>query len=478
MCSLGFMKNPMKRAKGEDDSNSVDRISELPKDILQRILYFLSQEYAVRTSILSKSWRYVWRTRPNLDFSDNTFRGNKKKFHLCLEEFHLSICLTYSDRKSVPFLEKWIPLLTAMDVKKFCLSIQSEYYKSVRVELPRVVFGEESLQDLNAERFVLEQEAIERIALSKHLKKLRLEEVYVKDDTLSKHLKKLRLEEVYVKDDTLQTIIIYPTSLETLEISRSNIPFHKGADFRNLKDLCLCLVESSLDNLSSCEFPSLKRLNLRYCDGLKESHISIDAPNMVCFGYAGCFIPSISFTTTSNEWNTYICLDSNDASSNWFVKLKALLESLSQSNICLAIDDNYPTPFDEPHIIHEILDDNGCNEPIAVECLQLNAGLSCFATLLNGLFRICRPTSIGDIVFKCWEMKVAEFAWNILMRRESQDRHQFRHELWLRDLERVSLEIKEIGQEEWRSITLSDLPNHRPREHYRTHFALKWRQSL
>ncbi|KAL7149610.1 hypothetical protein ABFS83_05G052900 [Erythranthe nasuta] len=463
----------MKRAKGEDDSNSVDRISELPKDILQRILYFLSQEYAVRTSVLSKSWRYVWRTRPNLDFSDNTFRGNKKKFlsvvdknlqlyrdqNLCLEEFHLSISLTYSDRRFAPFLEKWITLLTAMGVKKFHLSIQTEYYKSVRVELPRVVFGEESLQDLLAERFVLEQEAIERIALSKHLKKL-------------------RLEEVYIKNDTLQTKIIYPISLETLEISRSNIPFHKGADFRNLKELSLCLVESSLDNLSSCEFPSLKRLNLRYCDGLKESHISINAPNMVCFGYAGCFIPSISFTTTSNEWNTYICLDSNDASSSWFVKLKALLESLSQSNICLAIDDNYPTPFDEEHIIHEILDDNGCNEPIAVECLQLNAGLSCFSTLLKGLFRICRPTSIGDIVFKSWEIKVAEFAWNILMKRESGDRHQFRHELWLRDLERVSLEIKEIGREEWRSITLPDLPNYRPREHYRTHFALKWRQSL
>ncbi|KAL7110871.1 hypothetical protein ACP275_05G053200 [Erythranthe tilingii] len=467
----------MKRAKVEDDSNSVDRISELPKDILQRILYFLSQEYAVRTSVLSKLWRSNWRTRPNLDFSDNTFRGNKKKFlsvvdknlqlyrdqNLCLEEFHLSISLTYSDRKSVPFLEKWIPLLTAMGVKKFRLSIQYEYYKSaVRVQLPRVVFGEESLQDLHAERFVLEQEAIERIALSKHLKKL-------------------RLEEVYVKDDTLQTIIIYPTSLETLEISRSNIPFHKGADFRNLKDLSLCLVESSLDNLSSCEFPSLKRLNLRYCDGLKESHISIDAPNMVCFGYAGCFIPSISFTTTSAEWNTYICLDPNDASSSWFVKLKALLESLSQSNICLAIDDNYPTPFDEEHIINKILDDSCCNElPIAVECLQLNAGLSCFSTLLNGLFRICRPTSIGDIVFKSWEMKVAEFAWNILMRRECYpfDHDQFRHELWLRDLERVSLEIKEIGREEWRSITLSDLPNHRPREHYRTRFALKWRQNL
>ncbi|KAL7097084.1 hypothetical protein ACP275_10G120800 [Erythranthe tilingii] len=45
-----------------------DDISDLPQGLLQRIVYFLSQEEVVRTSILSKSWCYVWCTRPNLDF--------------------------------------------------------------------------------------------------------------------------------------------------------------------------------------------------------------------------------------------------------------------------------------------------------------------------------------------------------------------------------------------------------------------------
>ncbi|EYU30252.1 hypothetical protein MIMGU_mgv1a018436mg [Erythranthe guttata] len=68
--------------------NSMDMISELPKDILQRILYFLSQKEAVRTSVLSKSWRSIWRTRPNLDldFSDPTFMDRTREFLYIVDE--------------------------------------------------------------------------------------------------------------------------------------------------------------------------------------------------------------------------------------------------------------------------------------------------------------------------------------------------------------------------------------------------------
>ncbi|EYU35742.1 hypothetical protein MIMGU_mgv1a023364mg, partial [Erythranthe guttata] len=79
------------------------RISMLPEHILQRILYFLSQTEVVRISVLSKSWRNIWCTRPNLDFSINAFDGNKQDFiftvdstlhryldqRLCVEEFRL-----------------------------------------------------------------------------------------------------------------------------------------------------------------------------------------------------------------------------------------------------------------------------------------------------------------------------------------------------------------------------------------------------
>ncbi|KAL7149609.1 hypothetical protein ABFS83_05G052800 [Erythranthe nasuta] len=462
---------------------AVDRISELPEDILQRILYFLPQRDAVRTSILSKSWRYNWRTRPNLDFSDNTFfKGNPKKLlsvvdknlqlyrdqNMGLVEFSLCIHTCYSDNNEpAPFLEKWIPLLTTMGVKKFRLSIHSEYRKWVLVELPRIVFGEESLQELHVQGFVLEKAAIERIALSKNLKKL-------------------RLEHVYVKDDTLQTIIIvYPTSLETIEISHSNIPFHKGSDFRNLSELHLSGVESSLDNLSSCEFPSLKRFTLRYCYTLIESRISIDAPNLVYFEYLGSVIPSISFATTSTQCSTHLYVfPKGDHSASWLLKLRTLLESLSQFNICLDINYKFCNHFRgvcEQLIIHDNVHlalDDGCNKPIAVESLLLNCDLCRFSTLLKGLFRICRPKNFGNICFMRWGMKVTELVWHVLTKRESGEQDQFKHELWLLDLEQASLEIEDKNREGWRPITVSELANNKKLNYERTRFALKWRQTL
>ncbi|KAL7110854.1 hypothetical protein ACP275_05G052100 [Erythranthe tilingii] len=58
----------------------MDMIFELPKVMLHRIPYFLSQEEAVRTLALSKSWRNIWCTRPNLDFSEDSFEGRKEEF--------------------------------------------------------------------------------------------------------------------------------------------------------------------------------------------------------------------------------------------------------------------------------------------------------------------------------------------------------------------------------------------------------------
>ncbi|EYU19025.1 hypothetical protein MIMGU_mgv1a024786mg, partial [Erythranthe guttata] len=242
----------------------MDRISDLPEHILQRILYFMSQKEAIRTSLLSKSWGSIWCTRPNLDLSDNNFKEKKQEFlstvgenlqrysdqKMCLEEFGL---------KSVSLLKKWIPALKNMGVKDFRLSI---YSKSIqrrrrrRVKLPSVVFEAESLHDLHAEGFSLGRKAIRRNILSKHLKKLHLEKVKFEDGVFQKIISSCPLIETMILK-SCGSIGIYPSkSLVKIHIEYGDVSFHEGAEFRNLNYLFLNQVMLwPVDNFSSCKFP-------------------------------------------------------------------------------------------------------------------------------------------------------------------------------------------------------------------------------
>ncbi|XP_057508192.1 F-box/FBD/LRR-repeat protein At1g13570-like [Actinidia eriantha] len=55
-------------------SSNSDIISHLPSSVLQEILMFLSIQDAVRTSVLSRKWRYIWAELPQLVFDDTFFR--------------------------------------------------------------------------------------------------------------------------------------------------------------------------------------------------------------------------------------------------------------------------------------------------------------------------------------------------------------------------------------------------------------------
>ena len=63
-----------------------DRISHLPEHLISEILFHLSTKDAVRTSVLSSKWRYLWQRVPGLDLNPYAF-SNFSKFVSFVKRF-------------------------------------------------------------------------------------------------------------------------------------------------------------------------------------------------------------------------------------------------------------------------------------------------------------------------------------------------------------------------------------------------------
>ncbi|XP_071695727.1 F-box/LRR-repeat protein At3g26922-like [Rutidosis leptorrhynchoides] len=51
----------------------IDRLSNLPEELIHKILSFMGTKHVVQTSALSSRWKYTWTSMPYLDFSSNDF---------------------------------------------------------------------------------------------------------------------------------------------------------------------------------------------------------------------------------------------------------------------------------------------------------------------------------------------------------------------------------------------------------------------
>jgi hypothetical protein len=73
------IQKPQKKQKPNQELNvdgSRKCLGNLPDEVLQRILSFLPTKDAVRTSVLSRRWEYLWDSIPNLDFARDPANRN------------------------------------------------------------------------------------------------------------------------------------------------------------------------------------------------------------------------------------------------------------------------------------------------------------------------------------------------------------------------------------------------------------------
>ncbi|XP_060211198.1 F-box/FBD/LRR-repeat protein At1g13570-like [Lycium barbarum] len=133
--------------------SGVDTISNLPCNILDGILGCLPLKDAVKTSILSKDWRYKWVTRQELAFDYHLFRSltHEQEANTIIYQvllLHkgpiLNFILSGSNLISFPDIDHWIVSLSKKNVQEFTLQIFSRN----RYHLPSHLFTFKQLRHL------------------------------------------------------------------------------------------------------------------------------------------------------------------------------------------------------------------------------------------------------------------------------------------------------------------------------------------
>ncbi|KFK24752.1 hypothetical protein AALP_AA8G020200 [Arabis alpina] len=125
---------------------SKDIISSMPDEILHHILSFLPTEFSLRTSALSKRWRYVWSETPYLSFDcyeTDPISVNQTLYYYSadkIKSYHLSISCMADN------IDSFIEFAMSRDTEKLSL----EFYDALNLnyDFPKFFYNDSSLKQL------------------------------------------------------------------------------------------------------------------------------------------------------------------------------------------------------------------------------------------------------------------------------------------------------------------------------------------
>lgn len=241
-----------------------DRISNLPGHVIDQILSRLPIRDAVRSSVLSRKWRYKWATIPCLVFDNHCFNFSsqdqsfiKNKLVNIIDHVLLlhngpihKFKLSHRDLLGVTDIDRWILCISRSSIKEVVLEI----WKGQRYKPPSCLFNCQNLIHLELFNCLLKPPLMFKGF---------------------KNLKSLDLQHITITQDVFEKLI------------------------------------------SSC--PSLERLTLMNFTGV--THLIIDAPNLQFFDIGGIF-EDVSFLNTVHlslvSIGLYVNIDNeeNDARDN------------------------------------------------------------------------------------------------------------------------------------------------------------------
>ncbi|XP_047983531.1 putative F-box/FBD/LRR-repeat protein At4g13965 [Salvia hispanica] len=222
-------KHKRKKRRIECDKGVVDRLSELPDEIIYIILSFLPLRQAASTSILSHRWPNLWKHTSNLDFVNINRRHNKRTTEIEHDSWDVSTC------KNVKMVNSVLESHKALFLKEFRIqfyinnSAQStitkwlEFVWSRQVERLKLKF----ICENSLKHKLLLGDLLGEIRPMQHLKTLSLRSLIMSGEDISLFLKNCPLlRELTIEGSHLTSEVKFCDStlvLEELRIRKCNI---------------------------------------------------------------------------------------------------------------------------------------------------------------------------------------------------------------------------------------------------------------
>ncbi|XP_020547129.1 FBD-associated F-box protein At4g13985-like [Sesamum indicum] len=257
----------------------VDRLSALPDDILHRVFSYLDFLDVVRTSVLSKRWRFVWTSVPFLNFNMDWFvkHNYNKKFELMEPRYKfwdfikwalllrdgsqiIRICL-YTDNTITEQLNGLLRVAARQKVQELCF-LDGDYTAD-ELDFPRVLC--ETLTQLTVN--FRDTIPLRVTAVFSSLRSLNLTRVLISSDVAQKLLSSdcVKLENVYLEDCQVRDV-------EEISILACNL--------KNLTIVNVCTYEKF------------------WVVGSFDSKLRIFAPNLISFCYIGPMLRGFALLNT------------------------------------------------------------------------------------------------------------------------------------------------------------------------------------
>ncbi|KAK6162687.1 hypothetical protein DH2020_002528 [Rehmannia glutinosa] len=267
----------------------VDRLSPLPNDVLHRVLSYLDFLDVVRTSVLSKRWRFVWTSVPYLNFNMDWFlKYNYNERFECLEpqikfwDFIkwslllrdgsqiIKICM-YSDNMMIDQLNGLIRVAARQKVQELCFL--GGDYTSKELEFPRGLCETLIVLTLN----LCDTIPLRVTTVFSSLQSLTLRGVHIPCDTAEKLLSNgcAKLENIYLEDCQIK-------DLEQIDILACNL--------KNLTIVNVCTCDRF------------------WAVGSFDSKLRICAPKLLSFCYIGPVLRGFALENTISLKNVSIRL--------------------------------------------------------------------------------------------------------------------------------------------------------------------------